>query len=697
MPWTRLRNVATTVAMGFLCPWAQGASTWLGPNSNAVWSAAGSWVGGQVPANNGTADIILNQNVTTSGFSRVDQNWSVRSVTLTGTYLSSFFLSAPVGADEVVLSVGGGGVTSNSALSSGSFADLDITGVVINLAANQTWDARGPIKVFNAGRITGPGSLTKTGAAVLDLGLGTNDFSGGLLIKGGMVVAGSDSALGTGGIAIDGGALLFDRGGTFTRDIAVAAGGAEIAGSGVFGVEYTGGLSGAGHVRFSSGQLTLTGNHSYAGATRVEGLVTLAPSASLGRGNVTVSGSGILNLNAAANLKAGSKVTLETGGALGLRSTAFDPAALLSAASAENGMVAIDTLDYTRALDMGALGGGGLALTGGPAGGRYTGPTLDVGARNVYRLGGLGDLAIGGHDDLLTGTASVQVGTAARPFNKSVVTLENANNYSGGTQIFATTLAIKHNAALGSGPVEVGRDATLSLAGATSVANSIINDGTLRNENASAVILTGNVVNTGTVRSDGRRITFAGSVRGRGIYAGGGEQGDYRATGTFSAGDGVGRSTIQAARFELAGTFVWDLRSLTGVAGEQWDLLVLDGNSGNFPASLVLGGTLRIQLNGLAFDGTADFWRQAHTFEFVSLGHHQTELTGAFAGLENNVFQDAAGTGVFGVRDNTITYAFTPVPEPGATALLAVAALMGAALAVGRRARGLPVSGSRRS
>jgi len=86
----------------------------------------------------------------------------------------------------------------------------------------------------------------------------------------------------------------------------------------------------------------------------------------------------------------------------------------------------------------------------------YYANTLKPGAGNVYRLGGSlplpgtdyakpNTLVIGGRDNILTGTASVQIA--------GMVKLMNANNLTGG--ISGSGVGIGHDAALGSGPVSV--------------------------------------------------------------------------------------------------------------------------------------------------------------------------------------------------------------------------------------------------
>lgn len=127
-----------------------------------------------------------------------------------------------------------------------------------------------------AGQIIGAGAVEKTGDGVVTLApqAGANTFSGGLLIRQGMIAASADAVLGApdGAITLDGGALRFADSFTLApaRAVSVTAnnGGVDVA-AGVTGV-ITQGITGAGGLtKTGDGALLLTGVSSYSGPTSV--------------------------------------------------------------------------------------------------------------------------------------------------------------------------------------------------------------------------------------------------------------------------------------------------------------------------------------------------------------------------------------------------------------------------------------------
>ncbi|EHG0731847.1 fibronectin-binding autotransporter adhesin ShdA [Salmonella enterica] len=189
--------------------------------------------------------------------------------------------------------------------------------------------------------LSGSGSLVKTGTGELTLS-GGNDYSGGTTIIGGTLTADHADSLGTGAVANSGvlqvgegelentlsgsgslvktgtGELTLSGdnsysggttiiGGTLTADHADSLGTGAVANSGVLQVgegELKNTLSGSGLlVKTGTGELTLSGDNSYSGATTItDGTLIAANVNALGSGDIDNSGTLMLDANGAFEL-----------------------------------------------------------------------------------------------------------------------------------------------------------------------------------------------------------------------------------------------------------------------------------------------------------------------------------------------------------------------------------------------------------
>ncbi|MVP94329.1 fibronectin-binding autotransporter adhesin ShdA [Salmonella enterica subsp. enterica serovar Bovismorbificans] len=197
--------------------------------------------------------------------------------------------------------------------------------------------------------LSGSGSLVKTGTGELTLS-GGNDYSGGTTIIGGTLTADHADSLGTGAVANSGvlqvgegelentlsgsgslvktgtGELTLSgdntysggttiAGGTLTADHADSLGTGAIANSGVLQVgegELENTLSGSGSlVKTGTGELTLSGDNSYSGATTItDGTLIAANVNALGSGNIDNSGTLMLDAEGEFNL---ANITTQSG------------------------------------------------------------------------------------------------------------------------------------------------------------------------------------------------------------------------------------------------------------------------------------------------------------------------------------------------------------------------------------------------
>ncbi len=164
-------------------------------------------VGGPIT---GTGNIYINYDSGRIVFANPNSNWNgvltlgANKPGFTGTTggileINTFNnggTAGPLGvssADPANIVFNGGRIiyTGNDTLADRGFTlqgagTIEVTGTIENPAAN----------LVLSGTLTGPGSLTKTGAGILTL-LGTSDFSGEKIINGGTLVAASPSALGS--------------------------------------------------------------------------------------------------------------------------------------------------------------------------------------------------------------------------------------------------------------------------------------------------------------------------------------------------------------------------------------------------------------------------------------------------------------------------------------------------------------------
>ncbi|WP_080151922.1 fibronectin-binding autotransporter adhesin ShdA [Salmonella enterica] len=283
----------------------------------------------------GTGDVTIAENATLA----LSQGTLDNNVTGGGQIVKS-------GSDELIVTgdntysggttITGGTLTADHADSLGS-GDIDNSGVL----------KVGEGDLENT--LSGSGSLVKTGTGELTLS-GGNDYSGGTTIIGGTLTADHADSLGTGAVANSGvlqvgegelentlsgsgslvktgtGELTLSGdnsysggttiiGGTLTADHADSLGTGAIANSGVLQVgegELENTLSGSGSlVKTGTGELTLSGDNSYSGATTItDGTLIAANVNALGSGNIDNSGTLMLDAEGEFNL---ANVTTQSG------------------------------------------------------------------------------------------------------------------------------------------------------------------------------------------------------------------------------------------------------------------------------------------------------------------------------------------------------------------------------------------------
>ncbi len=260
-------------------------------------------------------------------------------------------------------------------------------------------------------------------------------------------------------------------------------------------------------IKYDNGTLLLAGSaNTYAATVINEGGTNTASSilgsltrtgTPFGTGSITINPGGMLRIADASNI-ASNVVTMNSDGeglagiaiaynsATPLTSLFGTGAGKIQATSTGDfmGVIALDINSYINPINMAALetAAGGKLWLGSSIPATYFGSSLTPASDNVYRLGGggnQGSLTIGGgsFENVLTGSASVQIGAETAGFNANgnayingnfgTLTLTNRNDFTGGIQVNGqANLGISNAYALGSG--------TLSINGGSLVFNNTV-------------------------------------------------------------------------------------------------------------------------------------------------------------------------------------------------------------------------------
>ncbi|EBC2927255.1 fibronectin-binding autotransporter adhesin ShdA [Salmonella enterica] len=337
----------------------------------------------------GTGDVTIAENATLA----LSQGTLDNNVAGEGQIVKS-------GSDELIVTgdnnysggttISGGTLTADHADSLGS-GDIDNSGVL----------QVGEGELENT--LSGSGSLVKTGTGELTLS-GDNTYSGGTTISDGTLIAASVNALGSGDIDNSGvlkvgegelkntlfgsgslvktgtGVLTLSgdntysggttiSGGTLTADHADSLGTGTIANSGVLQVgegELKNTLSGSGLlVKTGTGELTLSGDNSYSGATTItDGTLIAANVNALGSGDIDNSGTLMLDANGAFKLAnitthSGATTALAAGSTLYASQLTQENGSTLSidlGAATDDAMITADSVTLGGTLNISGIG-----------------------------------------------------------------------------------------------------------------------------------------------------------------------------------------------------------------------------------------------------------------------------------------------------------------------------------------------------
>lgn len=342
-------------------------------------------------------------------------------------------------------------------------------GAITLASGGGTIDSNGYAITVNA-ILGGGGALTSTGTGTLTL-TNTNTYTGGTSVAAGTLAYGSNSNLGSGGVSLaTGGALQYtgSTSGTLSQNITVTSGTGEVTNTGTSTLTLT-------------GTITKTDTtFSVTGKVNINGLIQGTGSAydsdvDYNHAISTVSTQGtyfgtthIFNTS-----------TVTNGINEALPSTA-------GAASADTTLILGDASETSSQTNIYALGGftqtlAGITSTTGTGtdsnqiiGGSATTSALTLNIPNVPA----------GNNDIYSGLLGNGVAGASNANNLSltksgagILTLTNANTYTGGTEVMAGRLVASNasGSATGSGALKVDSGATLSGTGTINSSTNTIN------------------------------------------------------------------------------------------------------------------------------------------------------------------------------------------------------------------------------
>ncbi len=403
-----------------------------------------------------------------------------------------------------------------------------------------------------AGNISGSGSLVQMGGGTLTLS-GTNPYSGGTIISGGIVSVASDSNLGTAGISLSNNAELLTTGAAFSSSKTLSLGtlGGTVAGATGTTATYSGAVSGSSVFNIGdathTGTVILSGTNIYTAVTKVNAGTLQAGSLSAfsASSDFTVLTGATLNLNGFSNaigsLAGGGTVT-NTGTAAIL--TAGDTLNTTFSGTLQDGSVS-DTLALTK------TGTGTLTLSGTNT---YTGTTtvtagtlqagsitalsgtsaftvnsiLDLhgfsnaigslaGSGTVTNTGLAATLNAGGNNTSTTFSGLLQDGAGALALTKvgtGTLILSGTNTYTGTTTLSGGILAVGNDNNLGSGALAF-TGGTLETTGSLSSNKTVTlgpGGGTLLTDAGTISALSGPIIGAGPLTKTGTgTLTLSGT------------------------------------------------------------------------------------------------------------------------------------------------------------------------------------------
>ena len=520
------------------------------------------------------------------------------------------------------------------------------------------------------GLISGTGGVrANTAGSRTELLNANNSFGGGLKVQNGTFVvanmgnAGFNSAIGTNGTVILGdvasnGFLIWGNNQSETSDKVIAMGGTT-GGAGIYG-------------RNNGTLLTLNGNLSVTG---------------VGNKTLTMGGDSDITFNGLIADGSGSVINARTTGTTtNTRTTTFG-----NAGNSFTGAVVIDasapaSASVTNFLSVAGVGNAnansylGKNATiniGGSAAGstamlKYTGAG-ETSDKVINMAGALGNAGID------------QSGTGLLKFNNNLTATGSGDKsfvLSGSTAGTGEIGGAIVNGATGSTGLKKEGSGTWTLSGANSYSGATtVSAGTLN------VASTGNIISSSATTVNGGNLVVNGTagavtVNLGGSLLGSGTVGAVELTsGSFlKPGNSPGNLTAASSVWKAGATYEWQITSLAGTAGTDWDLFTVTGgldlsalsSSSTFNLSLDSAGALA------GFSSTSDYsWTFAKAASITGLSSTSagTDISTLFNILATNFNGGTGPTNGFKVvvgetAGGYTSLNLTTVPEPSASSLM---------------------------
>ncbi|MGQ5524006.1 autotransporter-associated beta strand repeat-containing protein [Chitinimonas sp. PSY-7] len=447
-----------------------------------------------------------------------------------------------------------------------------------------------------AGAISGTGALIKQGSGVLTL---------------------ASTISHTGGTTISAGTLQIGNGGTTGSLASNITNNAALAFNRSDDISYTNTISGSGAlVKQGAGTLTLSSTQSYTGGTTISaGTLQIGNGGTSGNivGNVTDNGTLAFNrsddINFTGNISGTGALTKQGAGVLTLSGTnTYTGDTTISAGSLQVGnggttgslagnVINNTALTFNRSDDLGytgnisgagaltKLGAGVLTLSGMNT--HVGGTTVSAGTLQIGSGGNSGSLvgdvtnngvlAFNRSDDISFSNIISGSGALLKQGN-GILTLSNANTYTGGTTISAGTLQI------GSGGIS------------GSLVGSVVNNAALAFNRSDDISFTDTISGTGVLVKQGSGIltlaNTAGHTGGTTISAGTLQVGNGSTTGSL-AGDVTNNASLVFHRAD-GSNFMGAVRGSGSLIKQGAGVLTLTGAASHTGGTTISAGTLQV-------------------------------------------------------------------------------------------------------
>jgi autotransporter-associated beta strand protein len=552
----------------------------------------------------------------------VVQAGNANALNSAGTNVVSFGTSAGTKLQLNGYAIALGGLATTSANPVVENASATAATLTLNNSSNYSYTG-----VIQDGSGSAALSLTKIGAGTQAL-TGTNTYTGGTLISGGILAISKDAALGasSGLLTIGNGKLEATASiASNTRNLAVTDTASTIVVDGGFTYTAAGVISGSGTLnKEGKGVLQIPGiANTYSGGTIISAGLLDVPATSgsalgqnLSTNNISINPGGNLALSSTSNKGSAQSITLTSSssalGGIGFSNTSLSQAQLsgmfTDSSGGYGGVLSINNgITYSAAINLSSLGAGNWFL-GSASSGSFSG-TLTCGNANTIRLGGGGGTLTITGANALTGSNDLWVGSPATNGNGAVI-VNAAQSFTGKTTV------------TGGAILSIGADSSLGAAPDTlSAGKLVLDNGTLQtrasitlSSNRGMLVGPSSGAGSGTLDTNGYNLSYDGIIANNGS-----------ATGALTK-TGTGALT-------LTGTNTYS--GATNISGGTLNFTTLANLGGGTSINLTGGGTLQY-----ASGNTTDI-----TTRSVTLGTGGGMLD---TGSNNITFANAiAGSGSF--------------------------------------------------